>query len=225
MPAAPFHQRKVNERFATVRPRLVAGRFIRKGCSLSFVEGVCVVSGRVYTVYHIEHTAVNVHESRVKRVERRGTIRWNSGSLNASEWYARARTLALSHIAATGWFRCTAWLGARRYRSRAQPCYEVRTPNFWSERICSHQVFFTMEGNQHSLHFHIVFQTLLKVSHASKLRGIQLAERLAASSLLHGGPQLLLRTSCTGRRPSSTTPYLRCGAGRNVFKAELLERW
>jgi len=31
-----------NERFATVKPRLVAGRFIRKWCSLLFVEGVCV---------------------------------------------------------------------------------------------------------------------------------------------------------------------------------------
>ena len=33
-----------NERFAIVRPRLVAGLFIRKGCSLPFVEGVCMVS-------------------------------------------------------------------------------------------------------------------------------------------------------------------------------------
>ena len=43
-----------NERFATVKPRLVAGRFIRKGSSLSFVEGVCVVGGRVYRIYHIK---------------------------------------------------------------------------------------------------------------------------------------------------------------------------
>eukprot|EP00964_Phaeocystis_antarctica_P035148 scaffold20052_cov71-Phaeocystis_antarctica.AAC.5 len=46
----------MNERFAIVRPRLVAGRFIRKGSSLSFVEGVCVLGrlccSRVYGFNH-----------------------------------------------------------------------------------------------------------------------------------------------------------------------------
>ena len=32
----------IDERFATVRPRLVAGRFIRKGSPLSFVAAVSV---------------------------------------------------------------------------------------------------------------------------------------------------------------------------------------
>merc|ERR1712085_137355 len=50
----PSRQLFINERFATVRPdktaiSLVAGRFIRKGSSLPFVEGLCVVSVCVCT--------------------------------------------------------------------------------------------------------------------------------------------------------------------------------
>ena len=58
--SSELRQLFINERFAIVRPRLVAGRFIRKGSSLSFAEGVCVVNGFVYTVYHIKGMVVQV---------------------------------------------------------------------------------------------------------------------------------------------------------------------
>eukprot|EP00964_Phaeocystis_antarctica_P008074 scaffold4350_cov66-Phaeocystis_antarctica.AAC.2 len=66
VPAARFHQRKGLPPLALLV--LVAGRFIRKGSSLSFVEGVCVVNGCV--IHSVSYTSVNVHESRVKRVKR-----------------------------------------------------------------------------------------------------------------------------------------------------------
>ena len=70
----------INERFATVRPRLVAGRFIRKGSSLSLVKGVCVVSGRcvsVQTVYVVQcpHPAIVAHVERFCRSLRKGCPR------------------------------------------------------------------------------------------------------------------------------------------------------
>ena len=70
----------IDERFATVRPRLVAGRFIRKGSSLSLVKGVCVVSGRcvsVQTVYVVQcpHPAIVAHVERSCRSLRKGCPR------------------------------------------------------------------------------------------------------------------------------------------------------
>ena len=50
-----------NERFATVRPRLVAGLFIRKGSSLPFVDGLGCVCAKYSVCVHAgvsQHTTL-----------------------------------------------------------------------------------------------------------------------------------------------------------------------